>query len=579
MIAWVIETFVATTLLMLLVLAIRKPVSRHFGPNIAYALWALPVLRLALPPLPESWRASAETPVAAASEVITYYVVDPITVPEAAATVARVPMEAAPIDWLPVVVGLWALGALAFLAYHLIAHGRFCARLLRRAKIERTVAEGRVHVIETDAATGPLAFGIWRKYVAFPRDFSERYDPLERNLALAHELGHHLRGDLIANWVALVVLALHWFNPVAWRAFRAFRADQEMACDALVLTGRAPALRHAYGRAIVKSAHGGAVSAACHLHTINELKGRLKMLSKHDRKSRTRITAGVTGAAALTLAGLALTASGTQAAANLRADVGDAIGVDLQEAPPAPVVPEAPEAPDAPPAAAAAPVAPTAPDGARTVKKIRIVTRDKDGKITITQDGDISTVHTGHKRLVIRDGKVVSGDGIPADLPVVMSARCGPPEDGDVKVERADGKRRSITICTDRIEARSEAAVARGMAARDAALARADASREAALARAEASRDAAIARGMASRDAALARAEASRHAAEAAREAGRESHVIAIASADTGKRQALFGLKMARRSIEMQSDLSARDKASALKSIDRAIREVQSGKD
>lgn len=568
MIAWVIETFVATTLLMLLVLAIRKPVSRHFGPNIAYALWALPVLRLALPPLPESWRASAETPVAAASEVITYYMVDPITVPDAAATTATtaatattIPVETLPFDWLPVIVGLWAVGALAFLAYHMIAHGRFCARLLRRAKIERTVAEGRVHVIETDAATGPLAFGIWRKYVAFPRDFSERYDPLERNLALAHELGHHLRGDLIANWVALVVLALHWFNPVAWRAFRAFRADQELACDALVLSGRAPALRHAYGRAIVKSAHGGAVSAACHLHTINELKGRLRMLSKHDRKSRTRITAGVTGAAALTLAGLALTASGTQAAANLRADVGDAIGVDLQDAPAAPTAPDAP-------AAAEAPAAPAAPEAATTVKKIRIVTRDKDGKLTITEDGDISTVHTGHRRLVIRDGKVVTADGVPTNLPTVMSARCGAPKDGDIQVERTDGKRHTITICTDRIEARSEAAAARGMAARDAALADAEATREAALARAEASREAAVARAMASRDAALARAEASREAAAAARE-------ITLVSADLGKRHAMLGLKIARKSIEAQTDLTPAQRAAALKGIDEAIREVQ----
>ena len=30
------------------------------------------------------------------------------------------------------------------------------------------------------------------------------------------------------------MLALNWFNPVAWLAFRAFRADQELACDAAV---------------------------------------------------------------------------------------------------------------------------------------------------------------------------------------------------------------------------------------------------------------------------------------------------------------------------------------------------------
>ena len=544
MIAWLIETFVATTLLMLLVLAIRKPVSRHFGPNIAYALWALPVLRLALPPLPESWRASAETPVAAASEVITYYVVEPLSVPEAAATAAAAPVQAAPIDWLPIVLGLWLLGAAAFLGWHLIAHGRFCARLLRRARVERTVADGRVHVIETDAATGPLAFGILRKYVAFPRDFSERYDPLERNLALAHELGHHLRGDLIANWIALVVLALHWFNPVAWRAFRAFRADQEMACDALVLVGRAPALRQAYGRAIVKSAHGGAVSAACHLHTINELKGRLKMLSKHDRKSRTRITAGVTGAAALTLAGLALTASGTQATANLRADVGEAIGVDLaQDAPAAPDAPAPLEAPDAPDAIEA-PDAPDVPKAAKVERRVVIVEKGKDGKkrvVEVPEDG---------KPFVWTDSKsfVWTGDMDKlARIPAISSADCGPPKDGDVKIEKNKADKRTIVICTDRIEARAEAARARAHAAREIA--------------------------MESRAVAGLRV-------EAAREIARESRAIAVASADMGMRHALAGLKLARKSIEMQRDMTDAEKSAALKGIDEAIREVQSaGKD
>ncbi len=284
MIGWAVETFVATTLLMLLVLAIRAPVRRSFGPHLAYALWLLPVIRLLMPPLPGEWQLSRlVAPLArdaAAAPGITVGVMNPATLPPEAAShaviaqvdllghqggVALVPPTAVADgpSLIMLVLGVWAIGALLFLAYHLIAHRRFCARLLRRARVDRTVAQGKVRVIETDAAHGPLAFGVFRKYVAFPRDFAERYDAQERDLALAHELGHHVRGDLIANWVALLVLALHWFNPVAWRAFRAFRADQEMACDALVLAGRAQALRHAYGRAIVKSAHGGAVSAAC----------------------------------------------------------------------------------------------------------------------------------------------------------------------------------------------------------------------------------------------------------------------------------------------------------------------------
>lgn len=526
MIAWMVETCVATTLLMLLVLALRKPVREQFGPNIAYALWLLPVLRLLMPPLPGAWSFTeflggltyaAEAPAAAPT---TQAIIDQALIQAqmdmaggTTATVTEASVVTVSGPSLLLMIGtVWAVGALAFLLWHIVSHTRFCANLMRKAEIRRTVAEGRVHVIETDAATGPLAFGIWRKYVAFPRDFAERYDPVERNLALAHELGHHLRGDLIANWIALVVLALHWFNPVAWRAFRAFRADQELACDALVLSGRAPALRHAYGRAIVKSAHGGAVSAACHLHTVNELKGRLKMLSKHNPKSRARITAGVTGAVALTLTGLALTASGAGAAMT-QAD--------------APTPPAAPEAPAAPAAVAAVqapetpapPEAPKAPEGTTEKRVHRIVMverKDKDGKEVKTETR------------VIRmkgDGKefVWTGD---MDIDVdVKSMKCGGSKGDDVKIETRDGDKRKIVICTDRIEMRADAAAAK---------------------------------------------------AKGAEAMARRAHVMAIASADMGKRHAVMSLKMARSSIEAQTELSAEQKAAALKGIDDAMRELES---
>ena len=56
--AMVAQALIASSLLMLLVLVLRDPVRRAFGPSVAYALWALPVLRLFLPPLPGDWRLS-----------------------------------------------------------------------------------------------------------------------------------------------------------------------------------------------------------------------------------------------------------------------------------------------------------------------------------------------------------------------------------------------------------------------------------------------------------------------------------------------------------------------------------------
>ena len=322
MIAWALEALVASTILMIAVLLLRGPVRRAFGPDIAYALWLLPALRLLLPPLPQDLREAAVAPVLRASEQITILFVEPLA-ETAAAPASQFSLLG------PALVMLWVAGAAAFIVWHACAHARFCRRMLAETARATEIEHG-VQVIETGAATGPLAFGIWRRYVAFPRDFAERYDADERNLALAHELGHHARGDLIANWAALVVLALHWFNPIAWRAFRAFRADQEIANDARVLAGQNPMLRHVYACAIVKAAHGGAVSAACHLHTIDDLKGRLKMLTTR-RTSRARLVAGVGAVALLTAAGLAVTASGTQAAERVRSGVEKATGIELAE--------------------------------------------------------------------------------------------------------------------------------------------------------------------------------------------------------------------------------------------------------
>ncbi|HOB15298.1 MAG TPA: M56 family metallopeptidase, partial [Novosphingobium sp.] len=48
---WLVDTLIATGALIALVLVLRRPVARWFGPGMAYALWALPLLRLVLPPL------------------------------------------------------------------------------------------------------------------------------------------------------------------------------------------------------------------------------------------------------------------------------------------------------------------------------------------------------------------------------------------------------------------------------------------------------------------------------------------------------------------------------------------------
>lgn len=308
--SWAIDALLASALLMAAVLLVREPVRRQFGAEVAYTLWALPVLRLALPPVPAGWFGVAGLPMARAGASMT-------VLAGGAAPFAADRIVTPLVGTGTVLAGCWAAGAAGLFAFHAWRHRRFCRRILATA--DPIGRAGTVRIVASDGAPGPLAFGLVSRYVAIPRDLSLHYDDDERALALAHELGHHQRGDLVANWVALATLALHWPNPLAWHAFRAFRVDQEMANDARVLAGRSDADRHVYACAIVKAAGGGPIVAECHLQSPGDLKGRLRRLTTA-RASRGRLLAGAMAVSALMAAGLVLTASGSDVATPAEAD-------------------------------------------------------------------------------------------------------------------------------------------------------------------------------------------------------------------------------------------------------------------
>lgn len=60
----------------------------------------------------------------------------------------------------------------------------------------------------------------------------------ERAAVLHHELSHLRRGDLWKSMLARLIMALHWFNPLAWISARRFDESAEWACDALMASER-----------------------------------------------------------------------------------------------------------------------------------------------------------------------------------------------------------------------------------------------------------------------------------------------------------------------------------------------------
>ncbi len=396
--AW-FDTLVTTGILVLLVLIVRKPFARHFGPRLTYALWAVPALRLVLPPLP-----FADPVIVMPEPAVQSVMVLPTDMPISDPAPIADPLWSL-ADLIPVLFTLWVAGAVAVLVAAMVSHRRFLREVLGGEAVELEPI-GNIRLVMSDAVDGPVAFGLWRRYVAVPRDFFARYVADERALAIDHELAHHRHGDLWANSAALVLLAVQWFNPFAWRAIRAFRFDQEAACDARVLTmapheGRDVRTAR-YATAIVKAAVGPRLSLAAPMAVHDNLQERLTMLMQQDiSKKRGLVGRLLVGGA--TLAVLATTATLVPAGIV----VAKAQTADIAEPPAPPAPPEAPlppEAPDAP--------------------GVMVFTEHSDD-VTTDKDGRKREVH----RIVIRrDGE---GDG---KAPAMIFA----PADGKDKARRIE---------------------------------------------------------------------------------------------------------------------------------------------
>ncbi|MBH5322411.1 M56 family metallopeptidase [Aurantiacibacter sediminis] len=311
---WMVDTFIYTALLIGFVLLIRRPVMRQFGPQVAYALWALPLLRFLMPPIVlPAWMAPAPEPVAAAEPAATGSGNIMFILPEGAtdhavetlsADASVAPIETSGFAGTDLLLPIWIIGAVIFLGWRIREYRRMRRDLLADA---RPMGEsGDIRLVETPAVSAPVAFGVRDKVVALPVDFMTLLDVNARDMAIAHELEHHRGHDLLANIAAQPLLALHWFNPLAWWGWRAMRRDQEVACDARVVAGRAQSERAAYAEVIAGFAAGEhlalAAPMACPVLGEKSIVHRLRSLTMSDISSSRRKI----GIAAITTTALAL---------------------------------------------------------------------------------------------------------------------------------------------------------------------------------------------------------------------------------------------------------------------------------
>jgi bla regulator protein BlaR1 len=216
-----------TSLALLLLLVIRTPLRRVLGAVLAYQAWSIvPFITIAA-----CWPNSAAP---ALHAVATMQVVRALAVQ----------MLPAPSVQIDVLLFLWAGGALPVAAWFVIAHWLFRRRA---GPLQR---QGNLYF--SDGNAGPASVGLLAPIIIVPHDFAQRYTAAGQVLVIAHEQAHIARGDAWANLLQAAFQCVFWFNPLVHLAALRFRQDQELSCDAIVMTQH-PHQRRSYAEALLAS--------------------------------------------------------------------------------------------------------------------------------------------------------------------------------------------------------------------------------------------------------------------------------------------------------------------------------------
>lgn len=272
---WLLRTSIEASLLILAVLGLRLMLSTRLTPAWRIGLWMLVGIKLMLPAfipagfgLGSLWQGKSDLNDTNAIVIAAPAVpaVIPITmVPSESSAVNAPAISYAAFRTPHFLLIAWLTGVLAVWLVAFAKQTRFNTFLRRRprasAPLLRALVASLSHkagikqpvsIVLMPAGTTPAMVGIRQPKLLLPEDWETRFDERSLKHVVLHELLHVKQHDLLWNWAATAVQALHWFNPLVWFVVSRFQADRELRCDAGALAILVPSERLDYGHTLLR---------------------------------------------------------------------------------------------------------------------------------------------------------------------------------------------------------------------------------------------------------------------------------------------------------------------------------------
>lgn len=107
-----------------------------------------------------------------------------------------------------------------------------------------------ISIRQSSRFSAPLTYGIFQPVILMP--ISTKWENAKSlQYVLAHEYVHIRRFDGIRKLVLIVVLCVHWFNPLVWAMYIVANRDIELSCDEAVVRLFGESAKAAYARALI----------------------------------------------------------------------------------------------------------------------------------------------------------------------------------------------------------------------------------------------------------------------------------------------------------------------------------------
>lgn len=148
-----------------------------------------------------------------------------------------------------VAVVVWIAGVVTLGAAFVISNLLFSKRV-RKTRVKMEAAYVKLPVYVSDAVETPCLFDVFSPAIYVTEPVAKNQTLLRHSVL--HELTHYAHGDLYWSVLRCACLALHWYNPLVWKAATLSKQDAELACDEATLRKLGEAERAEYGETLIQ---------------------------------------------------------------------------------------------------------------------------------------------------------------------------------------------------------------------------------------------------------------------------------------------------------------------------------------